>query len=284
MLGSSFVGRLLYPLHYRQYIFESAGRYEVDPLFVAAVIRTESGFRSEAVSSEGALGLMQIMPTTASWVAEKLDYAAFNPEMLFQPSHNIEIGVWYLCDLFRQFGDNQAVVLAAYNAGRGEVALWLEKEIWDGRETTLERIPFAETRHFIRRALEAHRCYRQIYGTSFSCMLPVEKRKFSCAGGRAGEFDQSVNTKNRRYRAWGSPGRHNHRIGPNLFSGEALPPVPGRSLHGIVPVSAGRHYAFAAVSGCTSWPPFPLLSAELIVTLPSLVLPPLLLLSLRPNE
>ncbi len=164
MLGSHLVGRLLYPLHYREHIFESAGRHGVDPLLVAAVIHTESGFRSEAVSSQGALGLMQIMPSTACWAAEKLGYADFSPEMLFQPSHNIEIGAWYLNDLFRQFGDNRAVVLAAYNAGRGEVERWLKEKTWDGCETTLERIPFSETRIFTRRALEAYRRYRQIYG------------------------------------------------------------------------------------------------------------------------
>ncbi len=163
MLGSSLIGRLFYPLHYREHIFESAGRYGVDPFLVAAVIHTESGFRNEAVSSEGALGLMQIMPPTASWVAEKIGYVGFDPEMLFQPSCNIEIGAWYLNDLFGQFGDNHAVILAAYNAGRGEVARWLKEGIWDGAEATLDRIPFSETRHFTRRALEAHRCYRKIY-------------------------------------------------------------------------------------------------------------------------
>lgn len=164
MLGSPLVGRLLYPLHYRSCIFESAHRHGVDPLLVAAVIHTESGFRREAVSSQGALGLMQIMPSTACWAADKMGYIDFTPEMLFQPAHNIDIGTWYLADLFRQFGDNRAVVLAAYNAGRGHVAAWLAGEAWDGREETLETIPFSETRNFTRRALDTYSRYRQIYG------------------------------------------------------------------------------------------------------------------------
>lgn len=163
------VGRLFYPYPapYREYIEEFSEKYQVDPLFIAAVIQTESSFNSKAVSSKGACGLMQLMPSTAEWAAGKIDFDLYNQEDLFEPRVNIEIGTWYLSSLQQQFGNNKAVVLAAYNGGRTETARWLEQNIWDGRESTLEQIPYSETRLFIQRALTAYRRYHEIYSRKF---------------------------------------------------------------------------------------------------------------------
>lgn len=164
LLASSLSGRWFYPYHYRELIVKYATEYRLDPLLVAAVIHTESSFRKDAVSSEGASGLMQIMPSTAKWAAEMIGLPEFKPEMLFEPRYNIAIGAWYLADLLKQFEGNQVVALAAYNGGRGEVSRWLEQEIWDGRAETLKQVPFSETRNFVRRVLEAYRRYAEIYG------------------------------------------------------------------------------------------------------------------------
>lgn len=164
LLASPLVGRFFYPLHYQEYISAYAAEYRVDPLLVAAVIYTESGFRQDAVSARGARGLMQIMPATAGWVAGKIGYDEFSPEMLFEPRCNIQIGTWYLADLLQQFHGSEAVALAAYNGGRSEVRRWLEQGIWDGSAERLEQVPFSETRTFVRRALKTYARYYEIYG------------------------------------------------------------------------------------------------------------------------
>lgn len=163
LLGCPYIGRLFYPYHFRESIQTSAALHQLDPLFVAAVIHTESGFKPDAVSVKGARGLMQVMPATAEWVALQIG-ADFSPEMLYDPCYNIKIGCWYLADLYRVFDGNKVIVLAAYNGGRGEVRRWLDEGIWDGSEAELDRIPFGETRNFVRRALSAHRVYRRLYG------------------------------------------------------------------------------------------------------------------------
>ncbi|MEW5785018.1 MAG: lytic transglycosylase domain-containing protein [Bacillota bacterium] len=163
LLTSPLIGRFFYPLHYETYIRAAAAESQVDPLLVAAVIHTESGFKPGAVSPRGARGLMQVMPQTAEWIAAEIGYSAFSAEMLFEPRCNIELGTWYLADLLRAFSGDLVTALAAYNGGRGEVNRWLEQGIWDGTEANLEQIPFAETRSFIRRVLKAYSNYRQIY-------------------------------------------------------------------------------------------------------------------------
>lgn len=156
-----------YPAAYRGYIEELGEKYQVDPLFIAAVIQAESSFNSEAVSSRGACGLMQLMPSTAEWVAGKIGFELYSREDLFKPRINIEIGTWYLSSLQQQFGDNKAVMLAGYNGGRTETARWLKENIWDGRESTASRIPYAETRLFVRRTLATYRRYQKIYDGKF---------------------------------------------------------------------------------------------------------------------
>ncbi|HHX87506.1 MAG TPA: transglycosylase SLT domain-containing protein, partial [Firmicutes bacterium] len=163
-LVNPWIGKMFYPYpeSYREYIEEYGEKYQVDPLFIAAVIQTESSFNSEAVSPKGACGLMQLMPSTAEWAAGMIGFEQYSPDDLFEPRLNIQIGSWYLSSLQQQFSGNKVVVLAAYNGGRTEAARWLEQNIWDGRESTLEQIPYSETRQFIQRAITAYRRYQEI--------------------------------------------------------------------------------------------------------------------------
>jgi|LFRM01.1.fsa_nt_gb soluble lytic murein transglycosylase len=163
LLSSSLLGRLFYPLHYEAEIRAAAAANRVDPLLVAAVIYTESSFKPGAESPRGARGLMQLMPETAHWVAGQAGYPAYAPEMLYEPRCNIELGTWYLADLLVTFSGDLVIALAAYNGGRGEVSRWLENEIWDGTAANLEQVPFAETRHFVRRVLKTYQRYTELY-------------------------------------------------------------------------------------------------------------------------
>ncbi len=155
--------RLLYPIDYQQIIVQEAERAQLDPGLVAAVINVESRWQADAVSRKGAKGLMQLMPTTAAWIAEKTGQAVFEEEDLFTPETNIRLGVCYLADLLAQFGNNETLALAAYNGGRGNVKTWLEDGLWDGTQDTVESIPFGETRRYVLKVEAQRKIYSRIY-------------------------------------------------------------------------------------------------------------------------
>ncbi|MDD4796290.1 MAG: lytic transglycosylase domain-containing protein [Eubacteriales bacterium] len=152
------LGKRYYPYNHRQQIEQYAGQYGLDPLLVAAIIRSESSFRPGAVSRVGACGLMQLMPATARWMAEKNDIT-YSDELLFEPAYNIRLGCVYLAYLNGRFG-SPAETLAAWNAGEGNVRRWLAE---GRRMENGEDIPYAETRQFIKRVNDAYEKYRWLY-------------------------------------------------------------------------------------------------------------------------
>jgi soluble lytic murein transglycosylase len=167
------IARFLYPVSYEKDILLSSREHDVDPLLVAAIIRVESNFSPERVSAKKAAGLMQIMPQTAEWIVERGGYAPEAVEQLHQPDVAIELGVWYLRELKRQFApvlkemetkDAVSLLAAAYNAGPGTVAKWLNDRVWDGHYETREHIPYGETRHYVRRVWYYYEKYNDIYG------------------------------------------------------------------------------------------------------------------------
>jgi soluble lytic murein transglycosylase len=166
--GVYFGGRWLiwqyYPLptEYRAILFRHAQKNGLDPYLVAAVIRTESRFRPDAVSAKGARGLMQIMPETGEWIAGQLK-VRYHPDMLYDAEYNISLGCWYLATLHDEFGGHTARALAAYNGGRNNVHSWLDEKQWSGEQQTLTQIPFLETRLFVSRVLRDSELYRRIY-------------------------------------------------------------------------------------------------------------------------
>lgn len=163
ILRSPQVGRLLYPFNYREVIERYAADYGVDPLLVAAVIRVESKFDPNAVSRRGALGLMQLMPATAHWIGPQLGITELTDEMILTPEINIRLGTWYLANLAAEFNHNRELVLAAYNAGRGQVAGWLAAGIWSGSYEDVENIPFPETRNYVSKVRAAYNRYQALY-------------------------------------------------------------------------------------------------------------------------
>jgi len=166
------VAQQLYPLRYRAEIAQAAGRHNVDPYLVAAVVKAESGFDSRARSDAGALGLMQLMPATADWIAARDDWKGVRRPDLNDPAQNLDLGTYYLAFLLDRFGD-VPTALAAYNAGHGVVEQWLAAEGASpagGSPTTLlaADIPFPETRGFVDRVERFRELYRQTYPEAFS--------------------------------------------------------------------------------------------------------------------
>lgn len=149
----------LLPLPYAGTIRTAAARFSVDPYLVAAVVRVESGFRPDARSVRGAVGLMQLMPPTAAWIAGKTGVRG----SLTDPDVNLTLGVWYLHYLLQHYHGNLKLALAAYNSGPDRVDRWLAA----GRirpDVAVDTIPYAETRLFVGRVLWYYRAYRVVYG------------------------------------------------------------------------------------------------------------------------
>lgn len=153
----------IYPYDYREDIIAYSQRYQVDPYLVAAVIKTESKFKSDARSNYGAVGLMQLMPETALWISSQLDDRQFSLNSLQEPLCNIRYGTWYLSSLQDEFSGNEVLALAAYNAGRGNVWEWKERYGWGDDFKDVSAIPFRETEEYVRRVLKNRAKYYQLY-------------------------------------------------------------------------------------------------------------------------
>ena len=130
-----------------------ARNYRLQPALLAAVIYAESKFHSDAKSSSGALGLMQLQPSTAEGIALRTGGSKFQVADLYDPEINIRYGSWYLRHLFQKYGEER-LVLAAYNAGQGNVDAW---------RANGEGIQFAETRAYVDRVESLKHVYRDAY-------------------------------------------------------------------------------------------------------------------------
>lgn len=157
------VHEIAYPLSYRDLIVKYSARYELDPARVAAVIYCESSFRPEAVSSEGARGLMQIMPETGKWIAKKLDEPGYSDSWLFDPETNIRYGCWYLSYLDGRYGSDLTKATAAYHAGGSKVDEWLSDKQYSGDGVTLTSIPYDSTRAYVAAVKSAYEHYKEIF-------------------------------------------------------------------------------------------------------------------------
>jgi soluble lytic murein transglycosylase len=158
---------LAYPQGYWQSIMAAARRQGVDPYFVAAIIREESQFRIDALSPAGARGVMQVMPATGEWIARLTGLRDFDRAKLFEADTNISMGTWYLAHLMKRFKGDLVLVSAAYNAGPEAVAGWIGKSGPAAeKDAFVERIPFMETRGYVKKVLRNYAEYRRIYGTA----------------------------------------------------------------------------------------------------------------------
>ena len=167
LFGTKFYQKAIeqrqYPLNYVEIIFQYAEEYELDPYIICGVIHTESKFDAKAVSSVGARGLMQVMPDTGAWIAQKMGIKDFEEEQLFDPDMNIRMGCWYLNYLFSLFPNKPDVVFAAYNTGPGRISGWLKQKEYNDGEGNLINIPYNATRKYIEKVNHATKRYREIY-------------------------------------------------------------------------------------------------------------------------
>jgi len=156
-----------YPLSYQIYISKYSKEFNVDPYLIAAIINVESKYDKYAMSSKEARGLMQIAPITGKWASEELNIEDFTLEDLFDPELNIMVGAWYLNILSKEFDNNLQLILAAYNAGSGNVVKWLQNEIYSEDGKTLKEIPFTETKEYVKKVENNIKIYRLLYENEF---------------------------------------------------------------------------------------------------------------------
>jgi soluble lytic murein transglycosylase len=158
------VRELTLPLRHEDIIRQQSTAKELDPSLVAAVIYAESHFRDQT-SHAGARGLMQITPQTARYIAKLSGGTTFEQGDLATPQINIAYGAYYLRYLLDRYGENKVLALAAYNGGEGNVDRWINEAATSKRRFEVSQIPFAETRHYVQRVLDAQKDYRDKYKT-----------------------------------------------------------------------------------------------------------------------
>jgi soluble lytic murein transglycosylase len=149
-----FVQRERYPLRYRAIVTGHARNYRLDPALLAAVIYAESKFHADAKSQSGAIGLMQLLPSTADGIALHTGGSKFRHDDLYNPEINVRYGAWYLRHLLDKY-DDERTALAAYNAGQNNVDRWLASG---------SGIRFSETRAYVARVEDLKETYRDVWG------------------------------------------------------------------------------------------------------------------------
>ena len=157
----------LYPIKYEYYVESNAKKFGVDVCLVYGVIRTESGFDPNAVSQAGAIGLMQLMPDTFTWLQNyRTDFMPeklLDSSELYKPDVNIEYGTYLLRYLLDRYDGDVSLAIIAYNAGYGNVDNWLADGTIPKSGVTSEQIPFPETANYLTRVTEAMENYRELY-------------------------------------------------------------------------------------------------------------------------
>lgn len=158
------IQKIIYKKDYKAYVQKYAQEYNVDENLIYALIKAESNFNSNAKSSKDAIGLMQLMESTAQDVCKKTDLQISSDELsekLLEPDININIGTKYLSILIQKYG-NIEIAITAYNAGIGTVDNWIEKGIINSDGSNVENIPYKETNNYVRKILRDYKIYTNL--------------------------------------------------------------------------------------------------------------------------
>jgi soluble lytic murein transglycosylase len=147
LIRSDWFWNALSPIFYKDILYKYAGVYKMDPLFIAAIINVESKFNPVATSHKGAIGLMQILPSTAEEIAKELHMDYLNIDELYEPEKNIKIGFYYISKLQKKFNGDLILALAAYNAGLSNAEKWQE---------------FKETKTFVKKVMRTYKRFQYV--------------------------------------------------------------------------------------------------------------------------
>ena len=154
----------VFPLHYRDLIIDRSSRFEVDPFLLAAIVREESRFDAQAVSTAAARGLAQFVLPTAERLGTSIGLEALRAEDLHRPDIALTLGAAYLAELGRHFTEQPYAVIAAYNAGENQAELWKSYCFSLEPEEYFSKVGFSETRNYLTKVLESRAHYTRLYG------------------------------------------------------------------------------------------------------------------------
>lgn len=152
----------IYPKEYSEYVEKYSKENNLDPLWIYSIIKAESNFRVDAKSTSNAIGLMQIMLSTAQEIGTDFQNDEITEEKLYDAELNIQIGTAYFRSLMDKY-NNVNLALIAYNAGMGNLDNWLEQGIIDKQGENIDNIPYAETRNYVKRIIQNYKVYNEIY-------------------------------------------------------------------------------------------------------------------------
>lgn len=159
----AYIARMRYPAYFFGLVEEQATAYGFDPLLMLSLIRQESLFNPNATSVANALGLAQVIPSTARYIADELGWENFSQSDLYRPYVGIAFGAYYLDEQMRLFEGNEAAALAAYNAGPGYTLGWVNLSGGDV-DSLVATITFDETKRYVQRIYSHYTIYRELYG------------------------------------------------------------------------------------------------------------------------
>lgn len=162
----NFIDRKTHPLSYGEIISAASEEFDVPEYIIYATIKVESDFDPDAVSSAGAIGLMQMIPSTFEWLTGDEHLGEHLPKRaLDTPEVNIRYGTYYLSYLYKKFDYNWNTAFAAYNGGEGNVAKWLKDTRYSDGEGNLIDFPekFKETKNYVKKMENAISTYRELY-------------------------------------------------------------------------------------------------------------------------
>ena len=159
----TFILKKIYKLEYIEYVNIYANENEIDPYLIFAIIKNESNFKQNINSHMGAIGLMQLMESTAIEMANEIGEEIAVKEALYNPETNIKIGTKYFAYLKKHYNGVEGLAVAAYNAGMGNVDKWIQEGIIKEDGSNLENIPYKETNNHVRKILRDYRIYKKLY-------------------------------------------------------------------------------------------------------------------------
>ncbi len=163
----------LFPFPYQEDIINISQKNKLNPLLVIALIRQESGFQPDIKSPVGALGLMQVMPSTAKSVAKQIELPQYS---LVNPKNNINLGTWYLKNVHQQYKDDSMLAVASYNAGPGNVNKWIKRYGLKDHDAFVEKIPFEETQKYVEAVFGNYWNYLRLYNPEVAGWITKDQK------------------------------------------------------------------------------------------------------------
>ena len=154
--------RKIYKLDYSEYVEKYSKENNLSTSLVYAIIKNESKFKQNIESKSGAIGLMQLMETTAYDIANEIGEEITVKESLYNPEINIKIGTKYFAYLLKHYNGNKLLALTAYNAGMGNVDKWISQGTIKEDGSDVENIPYKETNSYVRKIIRDEKIYEDL--------------------------------------------------------------------------------------------------------------------------